>query len=111
MRVPMILTGTVNVYLAMRAILLLIKHGTLEDQTPVREVVSRVAISGLGTGVGQVPAEICAKQMRAAYDEVISGKNAFPTSWRQAQRSHQLLYAEHTRDMQYYQNLDWEDNA
>ena len=111
MRVPMILTGTVNVYLAMRAILLLIKHGELEDQTPIREVVTSVAISGLGTGVGKVPAEICAKQMRAAYNEVISGKESFPTSWRQAQRNHQLLYAERTRDMQYYQNLDGEDNA
>jgi O-acetyl-ADP-ribose deacetylase (regulator of RNase III) len=111
MRVPMILTGTVNVYLAMRAILLLINHGTLEDQTPVREVVTRVAISGLGTGVGKVPAEICAKQMRAAYNKVILAKDPFPASWRQAQQDHQLLYAERTRDLQYYQNLDWEDNA
>ncbi|MBD0255877.1 MAG: macro domain-containing protein [Cytophagales bacterium] len=111
MRVPMILTGTVNVYLAMRAILLLIKHGRLEDQTPIREVVSRVAVSGLGTGVGKVPAEICAKQMRAAYDEVILEKEFFPASWAQAQRNHQLLYAQRARDLQYYQNLDWEDNA
>jgi O-acetyl-ADP-ribose deacetylase (regulator of RNase III) len=108
MRVPMILKGTVNVYLAMRAILLLIKHGQLDDETPIREVVKAVAISGLGTGVGKVPAEICAKQMRAAYDEVVNEKEAFPSSWVEAQQKHQLLYAEHTRDLQYYQNLDWE---
>jgi O-acetyl-ADP-ribose deacetylase (regulator of RNase III) len=110
MRVPMIVTNTVNVYLAMRAILLLIKHGTLDDKTPIQEVVKAVAIPGLGTGVGKVPAEICAKQMRTAYKEIVEKNYSFPTSWVDAQQKHQLLYSQHARDLQYYQNLDWNDN-
>lgn len=108
MRVPMILKGTVNVYLAMRAILLLIKHGSLEDGQAIKEVVKEVAISGLGTGVGKVPAEICARQMKMAYEEVWLDKQLFPTSWVDAQNKHQLLYSEHIRDLQYYQQWDWE---
>lgn len=108
MRVPMILNGSVNVYLAMRAILLLIKHGKMDNETPVKEVVTAVSISGLGTGVGKVSADICAKQMRTAYNEVILEKGSFPTSWVDAQQKHQLLYTQQTRDLQYYQELDWD---
>lgn len=108
MRVPMILNGTVNVYLAMRAILLLTKHGNLDNEIPIREVVSTVAIPGLGTGVGKVPADICARQMRAAYDEVVLEKGSFPLSWVDAQQKHQLLYAQQTKNLQYYQNIDWD---
>lgn len=108
MRVPMILKGTVNVYLAMRAILLLIKYGKLDSGSLVKEVVQAVAISGLGTGVGKVPAEICAKQMRTAYNEILAEQASFPISWVDAQRRHQFLYAEHARDLQYYENLDWD---
>jgi hypothetical protein len=87
----MILKGTVNVYLAMRAILLLIKHGAAADGMPIRESVQTLAVSGLGTGVGKVPAEIYALQMKVAYDEVRLGKSSFPTSWSNAQVRHQHL--------------------
>lgn len=33
-------------------------------------VMKHIAFPGMGTGVGNVPAELCAKQMRRAYDEV-----------------------------------------
>ncbi|QHT69885.1 Appr-1-p processing protein [Rhodocytophaga rosea] len=108
MRVPLILNTTVNVYLAMRAVLLLIKYCKLDNGTPVKEVVRAVSISGLGTGVGKVPADICARQMRVAYDEVILDKVSFPSSWVDAQQKNQLLYTQQTRDLQYYQNLDWD---
>jgi len=102
MRVPMILgQTTVNIYLATRAILLLVKYGVLEDSTKVNSVVETVAIPGMGTGVGKVPPTICARQMKIAFEEVIEKKYKFPNSWHEAQMRHQLLYSEQFRDIQY----------
>ncbi len=75
-----------NAYLAFRAVLLLVKHGRFVDGSPISNAVKTIAITGLGTGVGKMPYDTCAKQMRAAYDEVILGKNVFPKSWDEAQR-------------------------
>ena len=101
MRVPMILQHTVNVYLATRAVLLLVLHGMFPDAQPVHEVVTTVAIPGMGTGVGQVPPDYCAHQMKAAIDEILLNKNTFPSSWHEAQTKHQLLYTDRARDLQY----------
>jgi len=62
MRVPLILTGSVNVYLAAKAIFRVLKNN--EDK------IKSVTISGLGTGVGDVPFNVCANQMKQAYDDV-----------------------------------------
>lgn len=100
MRVPMILgSESVNAYLATRAALLLIKHGKFDDGTPVREKVRSVVFPGMGTGVGQVPPEICARQMKQAINDV-NLHYEFPKSWRDAQIRHQLLYSEDYRDLQ-----------
>lgn len=104
MRVPMILRDTVNPYLAARAALLLIKHGQFREGPfqgePVRSVIRTVAFPGLGTGVGRVRAAVCARQVRAAIEEVILDSNPFPRSWADAQARHQLLYGEEFRDLQ-----------
>lgn len=101
MRVPMILGAkTINIYLATRAILLLIKFGEVEGQ-PLREIINTVAIPGMGTGVGRVPFEICARQMRTAIEEVVLENYEFPASWVDAQTRHQMLYDSETRDLQY----------
>ena len=101
MRVPTILgRETVNIYLATRAVLLLVQHGSFEDGTPIRELVQRVAVPGMGTGVGKVPPEVCARQMKQAVDDFLKGPFAFPTSWYDAQRRHQLMYRTSTRDLQ-----------
>ena len=92
MRVPMNIKGTVNVYLAARAIFLLIKHGEHPEKGRISSFIHAVAISGLGTGAGKVSPNICARQMRAAYDEVILGKGHFPQTWGQAHSRHGLLY-------------------
>lgn len=93
MRVPSILTNTVNVYLASKAIFRLLKT--------TKEIES-VTIPGLATGVGKVPYDICAKQMRRAYDDVWLGQQTFPNSWYQAQKEHQLLYTNgEYRDLQF----------
>lgn len=101
MRVPMILGAeTVAPYLAARAVLLAAKHGVIDGE-PASAHLERIAFPGLGTGVGQVPAEVCARQVRAAIDEVVLGLATFPASWDDAQERHQRLYAESVRDLQY----------
>ncbi len=82
MRVPMFLKDSINVYLASKAIFTLIKDITYIDT---------VSISGLGTGVGQLPEGLCAKQMFQAYIEVMLNKYKYPTSWYDAQQKHVWL--------------------
>jgi O-acetyl-ADP-ribose deacetylase (regulator of RNase III) len=101
MRVPMILKDTVNVYLAIRAVLILVKHGTFLDKSPIKEKVKSVAIPGMGTGVGRVPYDLCAIQMKQAVDDIFYEKYEFPTSWSDAQKSHQKLYSSNVRDLQF----------
>jgi O-acetyl-ADP-ribose deacetylase (regulator of RNase III) len=102
MRVPMILKhDSVNVYLATRAVLLLVKYGVQTDGEPVAASVQRVAIPGMGTGVGRFPPEICALQMKQAIEDVVLEKYEYPGTWPEAQRRHQLLYGDDFRDLQY----------
>ena len=104
MRVPMILRETVNPYLAARAALLLIKHERFRDDPfageTVASVVRTVAFPGMGTGVGKVGPNTCARQVRAAIEEVILDKGSFPQTWADAQSRHQLLYGDRFRDLQ-----------
>lgn len=97
MRVPMKLPhDTTNVYLAMRAILLKLKE--LENFSRVRSV----SISGLGTGIGQLPYDVCARQMKMAYDDFWIGENYFPKTWMEAQDKHQIISTnEINGDLQY----------
>lgn len=62
---------TVHPYLAARAVLRLWRDGTLEDGSPVRAGVRTIALPGMGTGVGGVAPETCARQVIAAWDEVM----------------------------------------
>jgi O-acetyl-ADP-ribose deacetylase (regulator of RNase III) len=105
MRVPMILSDSVHPYLAARAVLLLIQNGTFAAGPLVGERVSdavkSVAFPGLGTGVGRVAPNACARQLRAAVDDVILGKSSFPNSWSDAQERHQRLYTDRVRDLQF----------
>ncbi len=105
MRVPMILGGeTVNPYLAARAALRLISSGTFSDGAlqgeRISDAIQSIAFPGLGTGIGRVSAAVCARQMRAAIDDVILRPKEFPTSWVDAQVRHQHLFADRLRDLQ-----------
>jgi O-acetyl-ADP-ribose deacetylase (regulator of RNase III) len=93
MRVPMILKDAVNVYLASKAIFILLKQE--------QHRINSVTISGLGTGIGQLPFDICAKQMKKAYDDVWLDKFVFPKTWSDSQTQHQLLYSDVYKDLQY----------
>ncbi len=94
MRVPMVLKESVNPYLAMRAILLLITKGKFDDDTLISNKINSVAISGLGTGVGCVSAIKCARQMRIAFGQVILNEILFPHSWLDANDIHKVLIAD-----------------
>ena len=89
MRVPMILKDTVNVYLATKAII----------RTAINHPdICNVAIPGMGTGVGRVSPEICARQMKAAFDAIANP--IFPLTWRETQIQHQNLCGNIIRDLQ-----------
>lgn len=99
MRVPMILgKESVNVYLASKAVFRKLKELDRINR------VKCVTVSGLGTGIGQVPYDVCAKQMKQAYNDVWLGKGKFPRTWSEAQINHQLLYDEYYIDLQIKKN-------
>jgi O-acetyl-ADP-ribose deacetylase (regulator of RNase III) len=98
MRAPMVLpASTVNPYLACRAVLVAVEHGTLADGPHAgqraREHIRTIAIPGLGTGVGRVPAAVCARQVEKAL-EGACGLIGLPRSWSDASMRHQLLYTD-----------------
>lgn len=72
MRVPAGISRTVNVYLAFRAALIAILKHNGEHPEPIRSVLC----PGLGTGVGDMPPERAARQMRLAYNSVLGGVGA-----------------------------------
>jgi O-acetyl-ADP-ribose deacetylase (regulator of RNase III) len=69
------LSGTINVYLAMRAAL----AAVLDHNLGGTRRIGSVAVPGLGTGVGGMAPEESAVQMRAAYDMIVGG------GWKQIQ--------------------------
>ncbi|MFX1313342.1 MAG: macro domain-containing protein [Promethearchaeota archaeon] len=101
MRVPMILYNSVNVYLATRAAIVLVKYGKFKNGNLIKEKVKRIAFPGMGTGVGKVPYDICALQMKKAIDDIFYEKYKFPKNWREAQKRHQLMYRENFKDLQF----------
>jgi O-acetyl-ADP-ribose deacetylase (regulator of RNase III) len=104
MRVPMVLSDTVNPYLAARAALLLIKNGIVPSGAlageRVNAAVQSVAFPGLGTGIGQVEPDSCARQVRLAIEDVTLARSRFPHSWSEAQQRHQRMYSDTIRDLQ-----------
>lgn len=104
MCVPTILRDSVNPYLAARAALLLVQQGTFQQGTyageKIADYVDSIAFPGLGTGVGRVGPNTCARQVRAAIDNVLLVRSVFPVSWVDAQHRHQGLYTDRVRDLQ-----------
>ena len=104
MRVPMVLDDSVNPYLAARAALLLIVKGSLapilRDGSSTNPPIQSVAFPGMGTGVGRMPAEVCARQVREAILEVRGLGGGFPATWVEARARHQELYTDQIRDLQ-----------
>ncbi len=86
MRVPMDISGTVNAYMAMRAVLRLVKKVNAGDGDKIESVLC----PGLGTAVGRLPVNIAAFQMREAYRVVMEEQPLnFPEledAWRHHER-------------------------
>lgn len=73
MRLPTDVSGSVNAYLAMRAILRAVEaHNRAHKPMPAEQIRS-LAVPGLCTGTGKMPAERAAYQMWTAYRSVIMG--------------------------------------
>jgi len=101
MRTPMTITRGPNVYQSMKAILLLLQHGTLSTGEAVRDKVRSVAIPGLGTGVGQVRPLVCARQMRLAWEDVMHAKYATLAGWEQMCANYAYFYTHDRPDIKY----------
>tara|TARA_R110000868_G_scaffold53744_6_gene168630 strand:+ start:26956 stop:27555 length:600 start_codon:yes stop_codon:yes gene_type:complete len=93
MRVPMRLPAdSVAPYLATRsAIRAAIAHPKIRT----------VSLPGMGTGVGRVTHENCARQMRQGILDATSGDYRMPGSWAEASERHQLLYGATPRNLQF----------
>jgi O-acetyl-ADP-ribose deacetylase (regulator of RNase III) len=105
MRVPMILDRkTINPFLATRAALLLATRGTFHAGPlagmKLHDHIRTIAFPGMGTGVGQVSATLCARQMRRALGEVLKSDSKMPESWAEASEQHQLLYTNRPKRLQ-----------
>ena len=91
MRVPMVLGNTsVNAYLAALAVFIELR---------TNPNISSICMTGLGTGVGKVPFDVCARQMREAYG-VAFHTIQFPNTWHDAQTRHQRMCLIQPRDLQ-----------
>jgi tetrahydromethanopterin S-methyltransferase subunit C len=74
--------------------------GALADQR-IADHVRTVALPGLGTGVGRIGFNTCARQVRAAIDDVLLAGYEMPRSWAEASERHQLLYTDRPTRLQY----------
>ncbi len=101
MRTPMTILRSPNVYLATKAILTLIKFGKFEDGTFLKDRIKSVAIPGLGTGVGQVPAMVCARQMRIAWEDVMNEKYTTEKGWEELRSNYAYFFTHDEKDITY----------
>ncbi|HEX9005257.1 MAG TPA: macro domain-containing protein [Blastocatellia bacterium] len=105
MRVPMRLQESVNPYLAVRSVFLLVMHGIFSSGTFVGQKISNhietVALPGIGTGVGGISFNTCAHQVRSAISDIILDEYRMPQSWAEASERHQLLYTTKLKRLQH----------
>ena len=74
--------------------------GGPHEGEPVADRLRTIAFPGMGTGVGKVPPEICARQIRTAILRHRDNRATLPKSWAEASEDHQLLYGDTARDLQ-----------
>lgn len=87
MRTPMGVAETLNAFLAFRATLLAVRKHNGTKKKPIRSLLC----PGLGTAIGNMPPDRCARQMRAAWDRVLGLKPFFPTSLHAAAEDQESL--------------------
>jgi O-acetyl-ADP-ribose deacetylase (regulator of RNase III) len=89
MRVPSSIAKSINVYLAFRATL----GAILEHNRKHPKPIARVAVPGMGTGVGEVSPARAARHMRIAYDAMLGRHRGLRRSVSQIWSEHQELMA------------------
>ena len=87
MRAPVSVAQTLNAYLSFRAVLRAVRR--LNQPRPGS--IASVASPGMGTGTGEMPAGVCGRQMRAAWDEVEGGQPFRPSGVNDALMQHYRL--------------------
>lgn len=87
MRAPAVVKNTLNACLAFRAALRVIQR--YNEQFP--GAIKSVICPGLGTATGEMPVEICAKQMHAAYLQVVEGQTWHASSVNEIINEHYRL--------------------
>jgi O-acetyl-ADP-ribose deacetylase (regulator of RNase III) len=80
MRVPRDVADTVNAYRAFRAALRAVLAHNASGLAPINSILC----PGLATAIGRMPVARCARQMRAAWNDVLGGESAMPRSIRAA---------------------------
>ncbi len=101
MRTPMTIHRSPNIYLAMKSILLLWKHGKLENGIRISEEIKSIAVPGLGTGVGQAPPLFCARCMRIAWEDVMQDKFSTIEGWEELRSNWAYFYTHEKEDLKY----------
>jgi O-acetyl-ADP-ribose deacetylase (regulator of RNase III) len=101
MRTPMTISRAPNVYLATKAMLILLREGKFEDGTAIRDKVQTIAVPGLGTGVGQVPPLVCARQMRIAWEDVMADKHKTDKGWEEMRSNYAYFFTHDEKDLHY----------
>ena len=90
-----------NVYLSMKAILTLLNYRKFETGEPIKDKIKTVALSGLGTGVGQVAPLLCARSMRIAWEKIMNEKFKTKKGWEELQSNYAYFFTHHDRDITY----------
>ena len=90
LRAPVNVAQTLNAYLSFRAVLRAVRRFNEQHSGVIRSV----ACPGMATGTGEMPVGICAKQMRAAWDEVEGGEPFCPSGVNDVLLQHYRLLRE-----------------
>lgn len=101
MRTPMTILRSPNVYLAMKAILILLKYGKMPNGDLVKDTIQSIAIPGLGTGVGQMPPIISARSMRIAWEDVMNEKYTTEKGWEELRANYAYFFTHDPNDLKY----------
>lgn len=90
MRAPTNVSNTLNAYLAFRASLRVIQQHNVQFPGSIKSVLC----PGLATATGEMPVKICAKQMHAAYLQVVEGQTWHASSINEISNEHYRLLKE-----------------
>jgi O-acetyl-ADP-ribose deacetylase (regulator of RNase III) len=101
MRTPMTILRSPNVYLSMKAILSLLQYGKFVDGQLISNTIQTIAIPGLGTGIGQVPPILCARQMQIAWEDVMQEKFKTEKGWEELRSNYGYFFTHNKEDITY----------